>query len=176
MDELDNEQFAVGHYLQSLLNAPLASSPVVPREQLGRKLKLMQFRVGKLCCAVEHRYLAGIQPILEAPVPWPGEAPPWLAGYMEESAQQAKIIDLQALAQGTTAAPPEIQGSQRLIALLQGRFAIVADEVLGGINIYEKQVTWRGQNSQRPWLAGIYRADTGLVILDVPGLQELLPE
>ncbi|MDH5301593.1 MAG: chemotaxis protein CheW [Gammaproteobacteria bacterium] len=168
MDDLDKEQFVLGNYLQSLLNAPQVASSV-PK---GTKRKVLSFRAGKFRCAVEYRHLAGIMPA-SGVTTWPTEAPPWLIGYLAETVQQTKLIDLLGLVRSTPVFSA-LAGKQ-FILLNQGSFALLVDQVEGAASIYDEQVTWQTEDGQRRWLAGIEQG-TGLLLLNVSQMESMLPK
>ena len=62
---------------------------------------------------------------------------------------------------------------RQIILVDNNRLGLVCEEVLGVISVTPSAIRWRTDTGKRPWMAGMI-SDQQAVLLDLPGLQEVL--
>lgn len=96
----------------------------------------------------------------------------WLAGYSQTDAGLLPIVDAPKLLGLSTSAL--VEGQPAVMVCLNSNAGLIAVPATGNMTAIEPtEVTWRGNEGRRPWLAGTLAASRS-VLLDVDGLCSML--
>ncbi len=97
-------------------------------------------------------------------LPWQGECTPlpghaeWFLGLVSNRGKQVKVIDIASFVIPENHQVREglvgDRNFKHLILIDEGRYGLACDELVDVLKLGHKDVRWRGDRTNRPWLAG----------------------
>lgn len=136
-------------------------------------IQILLFEVAGITLAVPLEQLNGILEWNDEVTSMPNSSA-WFMGLLAERGQQIKIIDT-----GMLVVPSKFRGNhsredmQKIILIGDSKWGLACDSVSEVITLSRDKVRWRGENSKRPWLAGMV-VDRMCALLDIDKFVELL--
>lgn len=112
------------------------------------------FKAGGLTLAVPLAHLGSIYPLEEDSLtPIFGQSG-WFIGLLPTQQYNARVIDTAQIVMPERHAQTMREGYRYVITLFGSDWGLAVDAVVNSVTLDPEQVRWRGQRSQRPWLAG----------------------
>ena len=136
-------------------------------------IQILLFEVAGITLAVPLEQLNGILEWNDEVTSMPNSSA-WFLGLLAERGHQIKIIDT-----GMLVVPSKFRGNhrredmQKIILIGDSKWGLACDSVSEVITLSRDKVRWRGENSKRPWLAGMV-VDRMCALLDIDKFVELL--
>ncbi|MBB3101813.1 CheW domain-containing protein [Azomonas macrocytogenes] len=131
------------------------------------------FDVAGLTLAVPLICLGSIHPLKDEELTPLFGQPDWFLGILPRRAGNLKVVDTARWLLGERYREAYRQGLKYLISLQGCEWGLAVHQVSHSIHLEARQIKWRTQRNQRPWLAGTV-IDRMCALLDVAVLAELI--
>lgn len=159
---------------------PQGQTPVGPPAQLNSQpewgeepFECLLFDVAGLTLAVPLVSLGSIYPLAgQELTPLFGQ-PSWFLGILPSQAGNLKVLDTARWVMAERYRDDYREGLQYVISVQGYEWGLAVHQVSRSIRLDPKEVKWRSQRTQRPWLAGTV-IDHMCALVDVAALAELI--
>ena len=159
---------------------PQGQTPVGPPAQLSGQpewgeepFECLLFDVAGLTLAVPLVSLGSIYPLAgQELTPLFGQ-PSWFLGILPSQAGNLKVLDTARWVMAERYRDDYREGLQYVISVQGYEWGLAVHQVSRSIRLDPKEVKWRSQRTQRPWLAGTV-IDHMCALVDVAALAELI--
>jgi len=149
--------------------APLASHPEWGEEPF----ECLLFDVAGLTLAVPLVSLGSIYPLAGQDLTPLFGQPSWFLGILPSQAGNLKVLDTARWVMAERYRDDYRDGLQYVISVQGYEWGLAVHQVSRSIRLDPKEVKWRSQRNQRPWLAGTV-IDHMCALVDVAALAELI--
>lgn len=137
-------------------------------------IECLIFKVAGLKLAIPLPLLGGVYTVNDKVTPLIGQAP-WSMGVWQGEDGKLTIIDSAQLIMPERGVKLRESGYNFFIQLDRSPWALACQEICDTVTLVRSSIKWRGDASQRPWLAGTVISEM-CALVDVPGVMALLEE
>lgn len=136
------------------------------------RFDVLLFKVAGLTLAVPLIALGQIHPLTEDLTPIFGQAE-WFIGLQPSSHGKIRCVNTAMFVMPERYQSSFVETAKYVVSIDGLDWGLVVDEVQQPRRIHPDEVTWRGERSKRPWLAGTVRSAM-CALIDIPQMGQLL--
>ncbi|MBC6907142.1 chemotaxis protein CheW [Saccharophagus sp. K07] len=137
-----------------------------------KHFEVLLCRVSGLTLAVPLVALGHIHPLTEQLTPIFGQAE-WFMGLQPTPAGQIRVVNTALFVMPERYDPAFVESARYVITIDGLDWGLAIDQVQQPTRLNPEDVTWRGERSKRPWLAGTIKSAM-CALLDIPRMGQML--